>query len=319
MSDSDDHPISVMLDLLDQCPPGARIPAAMKPDDERWLVAGLEAHGAVVESGYASLSTPFEMISVETILRSLSPESRAWLGALQVHREHPSTNTALLEQAYENSVEGLVATTEYQSAGRGRRGRSWMSLYASNIAVSLGASFDSPAQLEGWSLAVGIAVVNAIRNVGAVDAMLKWPNDVWWRERKVAGILVETTGFTRVQAIAGIGVNVRVPAAARTAVDQAVADVSEAAGHQVSRNALLVQVIQEFHKTLLEFRSGGMASLTASWDAMDVLRGRQVVVSGAESGKGVAQGINSSGELLLATADGVRAIRSGEVSVRPAH
>ena len=118
---------------------------------------------------------------------------RSLLAQLELLQETASTNAYAMAQTQDKSrtdrLHGYVCLAEYQSAGRGRRGRSWCSPYGSNIYLTAVAEFESGASaLEGLSLVVGIALVRALRLCGVESAQLKWPNDVLVQGKKLAGI-----------------------------------------------------------------------------------------------------------------------------------
>lgn len=306
----------VLLDVLDRCSPAG---IELSPDLIERAADVLHLHGVQLDGRVARLDPPLERLSEAAITSRLDVHGRRYLRSLEIERVHPSTNTTLVERAAREPIDGCVLTTELQSAGRGRRGRGWQSLYACNIAVSLGADFENAAQLQAFSLVVGVVVALAIEDVSGAKVDLKWPNDVWFEDRKVAGILVEVVSNAEsVRVVSGIGINVRLPEAARRRIDQPVSDLHDVTGTWVSRNALLAALINRFAASVGLFRERGFAAFEAAYRELDCLAGRTVEVSGGESFAGVAQGIDSSGELTVRTASGVRKVRSGEVSVRPA-
>ena len=124
---------------------------------------------------------------------------------------------------------GLVCTAEQQTAGRGRRGREWISPFGRNLYVSTVWEFtQGAAALEGLSLAVGVAVAQALKGLGLPEVQLKWPNDIQHEGKKLGGVLLEMVGDAsrQCQVVVGIGVNVAMPGAAANAIDQAWTDIS---------------------------------------------------------------------------------------------
>ena len=303
------------LDWLDRLSPMAiEFPAEVLERHRRDLLA----HGAVIDGRQVSLQPPLERLSAVRVRKGLDANGSRWIRSLTLDRVHASTNTTMVERARTADVEGDVLTTELQSAGRGRRGRRWTSLYACNLAVSLGSTFNDIPAADGFSLVAGIAVVMALQDVGAHGALLKWPNDVWWRDRKLCGILTEAVpSGGKLQVIAGIGLNVRLPEAARARIDQPVADAADLAGAPVSRNTLLAALVNRYAACTERFRETGLGPFVDAWHELDALAGRPVAALGAQSLEGIARGINSAGELLIERAGQLIAIRSGEVSVRP--
>lgn len=229
----------------------------------------------------------------------------------------PSTNTELMQRARAGRTEPVLLVAEQQTAGRGRLGRSWASHAGDSLTFSLGLPL-APADWSGLSLAVGVAVAEALDP----GVSIKWPNDLWVGGCKLAGILVETAGFGGAGggthsgsrfAVVGIGINIAPrpadglstpPAALRELWPQADAPAT------LGRIALpLVQALQAFERE-------GFAGFQARYAARDALRDRAVALSDGTSG--TAHGVSESGALLVHTGAGMLAVTSSEVSVRPA-
>jgi BirA family biotin operon repressor/biotin-[acetyl-CoA-carboxylase] ligase len=266
-------------------------------------------------------STGLELLERDRILAGLTETARAWLGRLEVHPVLDSTNDYLLARIGEDWPSGSVCLTEQQQAGRGRLGRSWLSPFAAGLAGSLLWRFHLPAAaLSGLSLATGIAAARALRNFGVAEVGLKWPNDVWWRGRKLGGVLLESGGgpgmFT---VVAGVGLNVALPSAATTAIDQPWVDLREILGvERPSRNRLAALLISELIETFVRFQQDGFADLAAEWADFDRVAGRRVCLTLPNTVlTGIARGVDGAGALLLETADGsLQACVGGEISLR---
>jgi BirA family biotin operon repressor/biotin-[acetyl-CoA-carboxylase] ligase len=238
-----------------------------------------------------------------------------------VHPVLDSTNDYLLARVGEDWPSGAVCLAEQQQAGRGRLGRSWVSPPAASLAVSLLWRFHlSAAALSGLSLATGIAVARALRNFDVTEVGLKWPNDVWWRERKLGGILLESGGGPNVFAVvAGVGLNVALPPPAATVIDQPWVDLREILGvEHISRNRLAASLISELIETFVRFQESGFADLTAEWAEFDRVAGRRVRLTLPNTTLiGIARGVDATGALLLETTDGrLRPCMGGEISLR---
>lgn len=233
-----------------------------------------------------------------------------------------STNTALLERARDDLPGGVVLATELQSEGRGRRGRSWSSGLGTALTFSVSWRFETGAAgLTGLSLVVGVAVARALAALGAVDVALKWPNDVQYLGRKLGGILIEVQGdaLGPATAVIGIGLNVRMPPAWRSRIDQPVADATEAgAGHD--RNRLLAGILVELADWLDAFAREGFAPLEPEFRRWHALQDAEVEVNTGhgEPVRGRARGTAADGSLLVQTADGIVRFHGGEVSLRAA-
>ncbi|MGA7800139.1 MAG: biotin--[acetyl-CoA-carboxylase] ligase, partial [Gammaproteobacteria bacterium] len=209
---------------------------------------------------------------------------------------------------------------ECQRAGRGRRGRSWVSPFASNIYLSLLWRFpSSPAALSGLSLAAGIGVLRALRELGLDDAGLKWPNDILCRGRKVAGVLLDMAGESGgpSHVVVGVGVNVGMPSGAALCIDQPWTDLTRLAGGEVSRNRLAGRLIEHLLEVMAIFEHAGFEAFMDEWQRYDLVAGREVQLllpDGVIFGK--ANGIDPSGALLVRTGGEARRFASGEVSLR---
>ena len=242
---------------------------------------------------------------------------------LHVVKQIDSTNRLAAELARTGAaqVRGCVVLAEQQTAGRGRRGRPWVSPFARNIYCSIVWEFDSgAAALEGLSLAIGVGVVQALRAVGVQGAGLKWPNDVLHERRKLAGILLEMTGDVsgRCQVVIGVGVNVNMAAAADgELIDQPWTDAVRAAGKPVSRNELAASLIRHLLQVLQVFESEGFVRFHRDWAALDCTQGEPVTVYiGEQALHGIAAGVDTSGALAVDTESGRQWFHGGEVSLR---
>ena len=234
-----------------------------------------------------------------------------------------STNASLLERGVAEPGRCLALLAEHQSAGRGRRGRSWQAPLGGGLCLSVASSFaELPPDASALSLAVGVCVLRALRRLEIAGAQLKWPNDVLCADGKLGGILIELRAEAGgpAQVVIGIGLNVLLDTATRAAIALAgnqAADLAQLCERPPDRNVLAAAVISECVRGLREFAVTGFASFVSQWLAADALRDQAVTVSGAgDSTVGVARGIDARGALRLQTASGLQSIVSGEVSLR---
>jgi BirA family transcriptional regulator, biotin operon repressor / biotin---[acetyl-CoA-carboxylase] ligase len=234
-----------------------------------------------------------------------------------------STNTLLLERGNPpvGSSEALLA--EYQTAGRGRRGRNWVAPPGGSICLSLSWMFrEVPRDLGALGLVVGVCALRALSRVGVGQARLKWPNDLLVDDRKLGGILIELRAESAGPAcvIIGIGLNVALGAPLLekiAAMGLAPIDLAAAGLKEPSRNAVAAGLISSFVRGLLEFERDGLKPFVREWMEADALRGRPVTVTAGEAfTKGVARGIDLDGALLVETPRGLLRFISGDVSVR---
>ncbi len=236
---------------------------------------------------------------------------------LTILEEVDSTNRFLLE----NEVLGLsVCLAERQTAGRGRRGRSWQATAYGNLLLSVSATFqDMPDPLGVLSLGAGVAVYRAVRSLGVADCALKWPNDVLWQARKLAGILIEMRGEPEAMRIViGVGLNGTVGPKAAAAIDQPWVDLRSFLP-VVDRDRVAAAVIAELYRVMDDYRQGRGASILSEWRAHHAYAGQRVsvAVAGEPACVGIVQDVNAEGALVLQVAGSTRVMRSGEVSVRP--
>ena len=234
-----------------------------------------------------------------------------------------STNADLVAGARDGAPEGAVLVAEEQTAGRGRMGRSWLSPPRAALTFSvLLRPADVPAARRGWlPLLAGVAVATAIRQVSALDATLKWPNDVLLRSGKLAGILAEQSGDA---VVVGIGVNVstaghELPAPAAPSLP---ATSLRLEGSPIlDRELLLGRMLDEIERWYLAWRGTDLAGdaeaggLRAAYVRLCSTIGRDVraELPGRAATSGLASGIDGDGRLVVRTAAGDVAIGAGDV------
>jgi BirA family biotin operon repressor/biotin-[acetyl-CoA-carboxylase] ligase len=264
------------------------------------------------------LAEPLEFLDAALVRRHLAG-SRI---ALQVVDEVESTSTRLLELAADGAPSGTCLAAEWQSAGRGRRGRSWVSSLGGSLTFSLLWRFERGAgHLGGLSLAVGVAVARALAACGVERAQVKWPNDVVADLRKLAGILVETSGEMQGPSVAviGVGVNHRLAERVVDRIDQPATDVVHCAAVPPSRSELLARLLVELSATLDEFERLGFAGSRDAWRRLHAYQGRRVRVTTAREPAFEAHvaDVAPDGALVVVTDDGrTLVLASAEISLR---
>lgn len=269
--------------------------------------------------GY-KLATDVELLDQDRIFDGL--KGADLIGSVKVLPSINSTNHYLQRLAQEGEPGGSVVFAEFQSEGRGRRGRYWASPFTKNLYFSLLWRYsDTQCGVGGVSLAIGIAVVNALEAMGISGVGLKWPNDLLYHGRKVAGILLEMSGDPNGDGYVVIGVGINVEMTGVSGMEQITQPwidlVTLNGGCFLSRNALAISLLQSINSMLFQYQTSGLSRLIQRWNALDVMFGREVVLHGVnESRCGIAQGIDDSGALLLRKNGKVFRIHSGEVSLR---
>jgi len=213
----------------------------------------------------------------------------------------------------------FLVLAERQTAGRGRRGRRWISPFADNVYYSLVVRIEGGArQLEGLSLVVGLAVLQTLRQLGVARAGLKWPNDVLVAGRKMAGILLELSGDPAdvCHVVIGIGINVNMQAVDEP-IDQPWTSVMRELGDQVDRNTLVRLLNAQLLDYLELHRRLGFVALQAEWESAHVWQHRPVTLTaGSRQIKGVVLGINEQGALRLSVDNVEQQFSGGELSLR---
>lgn len=255
----------------------------------------------------------------DLIESSLSPVALSGISSLAVEGVVDSTNNLAMQEAQRDRT-GYVCTAEQQLQGKGRRGRKWLSPYGANLYFSVVWRFaGGAASLEGLSLAVGVAVVDGLERLGVTGAQLKWPNDVLWRGRKLAGILLEMIGDAAgpCQVVVGVGLNINMPDNSLRAIDQPWVDANSIAGVRLDRNEVLACQLNEMIPLLRDFENAGFAAYRDRWQALDAYAGQDVFIKlGDERVVGTEQGVDSTGAIIVSTASGQRVFNGGEVSLR---
>jgi len=292
-------------------------------------VAKLQSLGLEVDAtpgrGYR-LGRPIDLLCPDTIRSALDPFCAQKMSRLEVFAEVDSTNRHLLKKEVPASGALAVCLAEFQSSGRGRRGKCWLVPFGGGLCLSVGWLFEeTPPDLSALALAVGVVVRRVIVSETGLDVKLKWPNDLVWEDRKLGGILVELAAESQgpCHVIVGVGVNVSVaPQWLDKVTDWAhgAVDLHEATGgHPPARNVFAARLIEALAELFSVYGLTGFAPHHDDFIAADYLRGCQVSVDDAQgefSGKALAVG--ADGALMVETDTGIRRIISGEVSVRPA-
>lgn len=272
-------------------------------------------------TGYR-IANAFVPLDGAAIVAALDAPTAARLrDAVDVVQEVDSTNSVLMRTVMEQpGPRALLA--EQQTRGRGRRGRAWQAGFGASLCLSLHWPLTQPAAgLSGLSLAVGIAVADALQEMHGISPRLKWPNDILVDGRKLGGVLIEMAGdpLGPCEVVIGIGLNVQLPAALRASIDQPVIDLVQCGVESVDRNRLAAAILGSVNGTLELFEREGFAAFQAAWRALDALHGYPVdLLLDTQRQTGVARGVDAHGRLLVDHEDRRRAWASGDVSIRVA-
>jgi len=275
---------------------------------------------AVKGKGYR-LQQPLEMLDKNAILNSLADKTVKQLTQFDVLFDVDSTNHYLNSKSLDGAESAYVVIAEQQTNGQGRRGRSWVSPFGSNLYLSLLWRFQyAPSQLGCLSLFVAVAIVRALKKSGIKDAGVKWPNDIYWQNKKLAGILLEMRGESSGPSavVIGVGINIAMPVNDEKAINitQPWVDLQTISGEKIKRNYFTALVIDSLFEVLSAVPEK-QNILLEEWQQMDVLKGHDIEVTFADKKiTGKATGINQDGALLVRHAGKDIICHSGEVSIR---
>ncbi|CNL99202.1 bifunctional biotin--[acetyl-CoA-carboxylase] ligase/biotin operon repressor BirA [Yersinia proxima] len=261
--------------------------------------------------GY-SLPTPIQLLDEQAILSYLPA------GQVTVLPVVDSTNQYLLDRITELKS-GDACVAEYQQAGRGRRGRQWVSPFGANLYLSMFWRLEQgPAAAMGLSLVVGIVMAEVLHKLGAEQVRVKWPNDLYLNDKKLAGILVELTGKTgdAAQLVIGAGINLTMRELTTNVISQDWINLQEA-GVIIDRNKLTAELLSELRLAVVKFENEGLAAFISRWREMDNYLDRPVkLIIGNQEIFGIARGIDQQGALLLEQDGHVKPYIGGEISLR---
>lgn len=262
------------------------------------------------------------MLDADAIRTALSDAVASRVTALEVFAEIASTNSYLMERPGPPPGELSVAATTNQTAGRGRRGRRWVSPPGAGLCLSVSCTFDDPPDnLSALTLAAGVGAIAALEDAGASGIRLKWPNDLILGGGKLGGILAEarTQPGERCTVVIGVGINLDLGPGLEFGEEAAhalpPADLRMQLQRPPAAAALAACLITGLYRSIEDFRVAGLAAFAAEWAARDWLSDRPLVVHTApERIRGRGAGIADDGALLVDTGSGgVRRITSGTI------
>jgi len=242
----------------------------------------------------------------EAIWQSVVPH---WPGfSIEILPEIDSSNSELMRRARQGRDDPILLIAERQSAGRGRQGRAWVGEPGHALTFSIGLPYQ-PSNWSGLSLAVGLSLAESLGK----DIQLKWPNDLWCRQRKLGGILIEAASQgNRSYAVIGVGLNIQLPT--RQDLRTPAAALSEF-WQGVSAPLALERVVKPLLGALRSFEASGFSPLQDRFNARDALCGLDVTTS--DGLFGLYAGVDDQGALQIDTPEGRMKVSSAEVSVRP--
>lgn len=286
----------------------------------QWQERGVQID-SVTGKGYR-LQMPIQWLDRQAILDYIPTNLSRYIQSFTVPAQVSSTNDIVADLLATHHQSGVVCVAEMQLSGRGRRGRDWLSPPAGNFYGSVGWVFkDGFSVVEGLSLAVGVAVINALTSVGASELQLKWPNDILWRGQKLGGVLIEMTGEVGgpCQVVVGVGINLQLSEKIKQEILQPVVDLKSICAAPVDRQQLTAAIISQLIALLADYSNTGFAAWHQQWLSYDAFANQQVTILGLQSPiEGVAKGVDERGALLIQTVNDLVCIHGGEVSLRHA-
>jgi BirA family biotin operon repressor/biotin-[acetyl-CoA-carboxylase] ligase len=232
-----------------------------------------------------------------------------------------STNTLLSEKrggVHDRKIEFCFA--EHQTAGRGRRGKDWISPFGANLSFSLIRRFDEGyAVLQGLSLAIGVIVSDVLAGQGIQRLALKWPNDILVAEQKLCGVLIELSGEHSgpVDVVIGVGINIELTDKDRQRISQRAAALSDFTNKPLSRNVLAAELVVSIVNGLSLFERERFSAFRERWYEKDYMLNRAVSIAGnSELSTGIYRGVDHSGCALVESGGVVHLLAGGEISLR---
>ncbi|MGR8948707.1 MAG: biotin--[acetyl-CoA-carboxylase] ligase [Gammaproteobacteria bacterium] len=282
---------------------------------------GIEIH-AVSGKGYR-LPGGYEFLDAQAIRDQWTDDVASSVSSIEINQVIDSTNERLLVAATHEDVHGRACLTEYQTAGRGRRGARWLAPPGSGLCLSLAWRFTDPPEAMGaLSLVVGLATRRALLAIGADAIQVKWPNDIYIEDErgpaKIAGILIELrselAGPSMV--VIGLGINIHISQSTREQIDQSASDLASVCDDIPGRNATASSVIAEIVQCLKQFEAHGFGAFAGEWREADFLRGRKIKLHVHDSAVvGEVLGVNDDGLLKLNVGGEIQTHFAGHVEL----
>ena len=291
----------------------AAIWKAIKVMSEKY---GVDIH-SVRGRGY-SLANTFELLNSNDIRKHM--HNAEILHGLETHLTIDSTNRYLMHKAAQEESGPVIVFAEHQTGGKGRRSREWVSPFSGNIYMSLLWRFKVvPTELMGLSLAIGVAVCRALKQLGVTELALKWPNDILCRGQKLCGILVEMHGESNgpYAIVVGLGLNIHMNENQARDIEQPWIALSNVLHGKLARNHISALLADRLIETMQQFEKSGLETFLSDWKDMDAYKDKQVeMVLADQVIKGTARGIDNQGALLIEQNGKTKRFFSGEISLR---
>lgn len=275
---------------------------------------------AVRGRGYC-LSNKVELLDAEKITKLLSSDTNAIINNIYTFLSIQSTNEFLMSKSRSEKITQCeICFAETQLAGRGRRGKNWVSPFGGNLYCSFSWNFtQGTAATTGLSIAFAVGIVKYLQDLGVNGLQLKWPNDILWKHKKLCGILLEVSGEASgsCAVIIGVGLNISMTSDNETSIDQPWIDLVSILHQLPTRNVLAADLITVLVKTILEFEKNGLSFFQHHWSEYDYTKNNHITIKQPNrTNTGIARGIDRTGALIVEQNGILNTFHSGDVSIR---
>lgn len=263
------------------------------------------------------MTSHIPLLSLSAIQDHLDQNTHDALADIVIHQSVTSTNDELWQRLSDGINTAAVCLSETQTAGRGRRGDQWHSPDTGNLYLSIFWPFPAETTLNGLSIAIGISLINTLKEHGINDLQLKWPNDILYKRQKLAGILVESRFGKQQNTVVGIGLNFELPTTTQQQIQQATTSLQQLCTNVPCRNQLAGNIINTMIETLQHFQHHGLHDFISQWPQYDALDNQAItLINDSERTNAIARGINEHGELRYQIADEIHTLSNSHISIR---
>lgn len=261
--------------------------------------------------GYQALS--FTLFKIDEIQAALQENELAWVDNIEYFESIDSTNSQLMRRS--GSIHGCLCIADFQTQGKGRQGKRWLSSAGANLMFSLGWAPGKPTGAE-LSLVVGVGVADALKQLGLENVSLKWPNDVLVEQAKLAGILLESrTRGKQTEFVIGLGLNIDNAPNMMRDVTSPWVSLKQLGLEDIDRQRLLIDIVSQISQRLNQLANEGFSAIRLDWLAYDALAGAKVrYIANGKNQIGEIIGLGEEGALLIESGGNTIAVNSGEIT-----
>ena len=287
------------------------------------IIKRLQNQGLSIEAipgkGYR-VTDYLELLSRDKIKKELSGKASKLCRNLEILFDIPSTNSYLFNRLTKERLHGHVVFAEAQACGRGRRGNKWYSPLAGGLYMSVVWRFENISEALGpLSLFMGVAVARSLHTLGLNGIGLKWPNDILLDDKKIGGVLLDLRGEAQgpTDVVIGTGINYNGFGELPTYVDREITDIVSHTKNHVPKNTVAARLLSQILDVLDRVSVNNFDGLMEEWRRFDCIKGKLVNLRYENKTiKGIAEGVDDTGKLLLNVDGNIQNHASGELSVR---